>query len=309
MFSIIIPTFNRSESIKQCLNSLVNQTFKFFEVIICDDGSVDNTDDVVKLFVDKLQINYTWEENWGGPARPRNNGIKLAKGKWICFLDSDDIWYDNKLEVLENYINVNPHLEFVCHDLIINNILSKKTNLLSCGPIVDNLYSDLLKKGNRFPNSAISIKKTIFEKHKIFFTESRDLISVEDYDLTLNLARCNISFGCINEVLGEYRLEKNNISSQIRHLQNLEFLLKKHVFEIQTFESNKNLLWKQVLARLSTIKATDSFRRSKYWDSFLFFFSAFKYSRNGFYNYVSDRFKLVLKNTRYKLGYKNFLNN
>jgi len=85
MFSIIIPTYNRAERLKIALESIFNQTFQDFEVLVCDDGSTDHTKDVVQLFVDKLDLTYIWEENWGGPARPRNNGIKKEKANGCAF--------------------------------------------------------------------------------------------------------------------------------------------------------------------------------------------------------------------------------
>src|SRR5680860_1084245 len=104
-FSVIIPTYNRAKDIDQCLSSLLAQTYKNFEVIVCDDGSTDNTKDIVESYKDRLNIRYDWSENWGGPARPRNRGIKLSQADWICFLDSDDWWCPNKLEECVKYLD------------------------------------------------------------------------------------------------------------------------------------------------------------------------------------------------------------
>jgi glycosyltransferase involved in cell wall biosynthesis len=96
--SVIIPTYNQSKDLNRCLLSLVDQTFKNFEVIICDDGSYDDTKQIVRQFHSKLEIKYLYNANFGGPAHPRNCGIKAAKGEYIAFLDSDDWWCNNKLE-------------------------------------------------------------------------------------------------------------------------------------------------------------------------------------------------------------------
>ena len=89
--SIIIPTYNRANLLPRAINSVLNQTFKDFELIIVDDGSTDNTRKVVKEFEEKdSRIKYIWQENFGGPAKPTNTGLKISKGKYIAFLDSDN---------------------------------------------------------------------------------------------------------------------------------------------------------------------------------------------------------------------------
>src|SRR6266545_511842 len=96
-FSVVIPTYNRAEKLRRALESLLHQSYGDFEVLVCDDGSTDGTREVVSAYAGELQISYLWEENWGGPARPRNRGIAAAQGKWVCFLDADDWWHPDKL--------------------------------------------------------------------------------------------------------------------------------------------------------------------------------------------------------------------
>tara|TARA_B100001287_G_scaffold72444_1_gene60076 strand:- start:8786 stop:9667 length:882 start_codon:yes stop_codon:yes gene_type:complete len=95
LFSIIIPTYNRESLIRKAIDSVLIQTFEDFEIIIIDDGSTDNTCEVVKNYKDQ-RIKYIYQENAERSAA-RNNGIKNAKGKYICFLDSDDEYLDNHL--------------------------------------------------------------------------------------------------------------------------------------------------------------------------------------------------------------------
>lgn len=82
--SVIIPTYNRAADLKRCLDSLTYQTYKDFEVLVCDDGSTDNSEQVIKAFSDQLNITYFWRENFGGPARPRNLGLQYATGNFSC---------------------------------------------------------------------------------------------------------------------------------------------------------------------------------------------------------------------------------
>lgn len=115
-FSIVVPTYNRADSLKRTINSVLCQTYTNFELLIMDDGSVDKTYEVVESFGDP-RIHYDWAKNTGGPAKPRNRGIGKAKGDWVCFLDADDTWYKDKLDNCMRVINDN--VDVVYHDLKI----------------------------------------------------------------------------------------------------------------------------------------------------------------------------------------------
>ena len=98
-FSVILPTYNRGNVLFKTIESVINQSYKYFELLIIDDGSNDNTQTVVKQFND-IRIRYFKNSHSGLPAVPRNFGIKNSKFDWICFLDSDDLWYQ-KLKQLK----------------------------------------------------------------------------------------------------------------------------------------------------------------------------------------------------------------
>lgn len=296
IFSIVIPTYNRASRLRICLESLTKQIFTSFEVLVCDDGSTDNTNEIVKQFSDKLKLTYLWEPNSGGPAKPRNNGIDKAKGEWICFLDSDDWWYENKLKLVYEYSLKNPHVDVISHDLMLNDLKLGKRYLLPSGPVVPNLYIELLKYGNRFPNSANSIRKSALEKYNIRF----NLIRIEDYDFCLQLALVNLNFGCINLPLGEYIIESDNISNVDSHFKNLEVLLRKHVFDIQTFEPEKHRLWKEVFSRFNILKGTSSFKKGDYFKAILYFTISIKSSPLNFGKYLVDRLGLSLKRITFR---------
>jgi len=95
--SVIIPTYNREQLLKRAIQSVLNQTFRDFEIIVVDDGSTDNTKEIIDSFTSD-KIKYIYESNSGGAARPKNTGIKNAQGKYIAVLDSDDEWLPQKLE-------------------------------------------------------------------------------------------------------------------------------------------------------------------------------------------------------------------
>ena len=98
LVSVVLTTYNRADLISETIESILSQTFRNFELIVVDDGSTDNTEEVVRSYNDE-RVHYIKTDNWGGPAKPRNIGIKKAKGEYIAFCDDDDLWLPNKLEV------------------------------------------------------------------------------------------------------------------------------------------------------------------------------------------------------------------
>ena len=112
--SVIIPTFNRANSyLLRAINSVLSQSYKPLEILICDDGSTDNT----KAIIDSLDSNlvkYLYCGRNKRPSVPRNIGIKKAKGNWIAFLDSDDYWYENKLEVQVKILKKESTINAIC---------------------------------------------------------------------------------------------------------------------------------------------------------------------------------------------------
>ena len=105
LISVIIPTYNRAHLIKRSAQSVLNQTYKNLELIIVDDGSTDNTKEVIDSLNDE-RIVYVKQENHG-VSSARNTGINVANGKYIAFQDSDDIWHSDKLEKQINTLKQN----------------------------------------------------------------------------------------------------------------------------------------------------------------------------------------------------------
>lgn len=97
LVSIITPSYNTANFIAETINCVLNQTYKNFEMIIVDDCSTDNTDEIVMSFHDD-RLRYLKNDNNIGAAMSRNRALREAKGKWVAFLDSDDLWEENKLE-------------------------------------------------------------------------------------------------------------------------------------------------------------------------------------------------------------------
>jgi glycosyltransferase involved in cell wall biosynthesis len=109
-FSVAIPTFNRAHLIGYAIDSVLNQTYADVEIIVIDDGSTDNTADVVAKYGDRVR--YYWQPN-GGLGAARNAGVDRATGDWIAFLDSDDYWFDFKLALQADLLTKQPGIDFV----------------------------------------------------------------------------------------------------------------------------------------------------------------------------------------------------
>ena len=170
-FSVIIPTYNQASFLRKALNSVMRQEFKNFEIIIIDNFSTDETEKIIKSF--KKKIIYKKIKNRGIIAKSRNKGIQLSKGKWLAFLDSDDLWSSNKLKEIHEQIK-RVKFDVICNDEWI--VFGKKSisSLWSYGPYQDNFYKKLLINGNCISTSASVINnmsskyKHLQKKEKIF---------------------------------------------------------------------------------------------------------------------------------------------
>ena len=219
--SIIVPTYNSENYVNNLIKSINNQTFQDYEVIIIDNLSSDKTFDKIKkedLFYNKCKFYPI--NNEGCIAKSRNYGIQKSNGKYIAFHDSDDFWYNNKLEICLNEIN---NKDFVYHDLRINN----KNNLLDFRKLYSydlssiNGFNEMMTKSNPISTSSVMCKRSIFEKIK--FSEDKRLITVEDYDCWINISKNEYKFKYIQKVLGSYYINSEN-TSKTHKLNNYKYL-------------------------------------------------------------------------------------
>lgn len=118
LVSVVIPTYNRADLIGETIRSVVDQTYTHWELIIVDDGSQDNTREVVAEFSDK-RISYFSIQHSGIFGKVRNEGLKVSKGTYVAFLDSDDLWSAEKLEVQVKLLAEYPQAAFVFNNVTI----------------------------------------------------------------------------------------------------------------------------------------------------------------------------------------------
>lgn len=142
-FSIVIPTYNRFDCLKSTINSVINQYFNDWELIVVDDGSTDNTQEVVDSFNDS-RIKYVYQEN-SERSVARNNGITNSTGEWICFLDSDDEFKLDHLSIIAEFlVKENPLPGLIATGLLISiGNESKKKEFLN---FQNNIITEIGKK-------------------------------------------------------------------------------------------------------------------------------------------------------------------
>ena len=180
VFSVVIPTFNRAHTLPRAIESVLNQSFKDFELIVVDDGSTDDT----QRIVERYPVQYFYQEN-SGVSTARNRGIEVSRGKYIAFLDSDDEWKKDKLAVQYQFFQENPN--FLIHQT--DEIWIKD------GKFLNKKRYHQKKEGNIFYDSlhlclispsAVAMKKELFEEVGLF---REDFEVCEDYELWLRVTR------------------------------------------------------------------------------------------------------------------------
>jgi glycosyltransferase involved in cell wall biosynthesis len=179
-FSIIIPAYNRAHMIKETLDSTILQTYPHYEIILVDDGSTDNTEEIVKSYNNPKVIYHKKinEER----AVARNTGFNLAKGDYVTLLDSDDFLYPNHLVEAVKYIKANKSPEIIRFDF---DVVDSHKNILQIASMPENI-NDKMIHGNYMGCSGIIIKKEVATRYQ--FNSNRDLSGSEDYELWMRLA-------------------------------------------------------------------------------------------------------------------------
>lgn len=211
LVSVIMPTYNHAKFIEQAIISVLNQTYKNFEIIIIDNNSNDNTQAIVKKYKKNYKIRSFLISNDGVIGKSRNYGIIKAKGNFVAFLDSDDYWYSNKLEICIN--NLNQGYDFVYHELALSKDKISLHRKIKSHSLSKPQLKNLLVEGNPIATSSVVVKKNILMKVGLF-NESKKMIGSEDYNLWLKLAKNKIFLQYINQQLGIYTYHDMSISKK-----------------------------------------------------------------------------------------------
>jgi glycosyltransferase involved in cell wall biosynthesis len=211
--SIIIPTYNSEDTIKETVASVQQQSFTDWELIIIDDGSLDNTIDVVKNIAEPRIKLFVYEN--GGVGTARNRGITQATGEFIAFLDADDLWTCDKLASQIEALNQN-HQAKVAYSW--TNFVNEDGKFLFSGEALDyqgNIYQHLLLTNFLVSGSNILVRRDALQVVTGF---NPDLPYVADWDFYLRLAR-NFDFVVVPKYQILYRQSVNSMSSKIEEVK------------------------------------------------------------------------------------------
>lgn len=233
LVSIVIPTYNTAEYIPFTLDSIARQSFRDFETLVVDDGSTDSTRDVLEPY--RGWIVYTHQKN-SGRSEARNTGIKAAKGKYVAFLDSDDLWTEHKLERQVELMESHPDMDFLFGDkqrfsndgsIIIHSMFRKKgydRDFFGDLLFVSDPYKKLLDEPY-IPTGTVMMRRACFERTGLFDPD----IYAEDWEFWLRAAlACNFAYS--DEI---WELERDRPGSGSKNLEAV------YESNIQTLEKHK----------------------------------------------------------------------
>jgi glycosyltransferase involved in cell wall biosynthesis len=222
--SIIIPSYNNAHFLPETLESIFKQDYGDYELIVVDDGSTDSTRELLESYGNR--VTYLYQENSGACSKPRNEGLRIAKGEYISIFDSDDIMKPEKIRLQANFLDNNPDVGFVFTDFcdfrgdvvsrnhvgtctIFNSLNKKKVG--ENEHIIDkkDSYETLLSE-NFIGASSMVFRKSLFEDIGPF-DESLD--SGEDIDFTLRAAQ-KYDFGFVDKICHLRRLHDGNMTTK-----------------------------------------------------------------------------------------------
>lgn len=204
--SVVIPTYQRSDLVCQAIDSVLGQTYRDFEIIIVIDGSTDDT--VVRLATYGEKITVIEQPNLG-VAVARNTGIRLAHGRYLAFLDDDDIWMPAKLERQISILEARSDIGLVFADLLIVNESGKPLSIPGQAPLTPPLLSEItLFFNNYVPMPTVVVRRDCLELVGGF---DQSVVPCEDYDLWLRIS-AHYRLWRVHERLASYRLSRGMVS-------------------------------------------------------------------------------------------------
>ena len=209
--SVVIPTYNRAHLLPECLQSVLAQSFQDLEIIVVDDGSIDNTREVVSSF----PVRYCYQENQG-PAAARNRGVGLARGEYVAFLDSDDLLAKDSLKMSVEVLDKHPEVGFSYGQAYQTDHKGYVFGLENTGSIHSAIREGseeirrFLISGNHITLSTVVARRSCLNTVGLFDTGFRS--GSEDLDLWMRLSK-KYAVAYIAEPLAKYRLHPQKFCS------------------------------------------------------------------------------------------------
>ena len=206
LISVIVVAYNRANFIKEALDSIKRQTFKDYEIIVVDDGSTDNTKEIVEQYEG---IRYIYQEH-SGISKARNTAVKAARGKWIATLDSDDLWVGDKLQKQVEYLQDHPNCRIVYTDFCNFADMPEEQLEERQRELLETIFKYFL------PTALIDI--TLFEQIGLY-DENMEHSEDTDWNYRLKFSKIDMEH-CVNEVLYLRRIHASNVSNLRKNFTN-----------------------------------------------------------------------------------------
>lgn len=296
--SVIIPTYNRAKILPRAIKSVLNQSFEDFELIVVDDGSTDKTKEIVQTFQKKdLRVKYIWQKNSGAPARPKNRGIREAKGEYLAFLDDDDEWEKEKLEEQIRLFESQRNLGFVGCDILIINERGERKELKEYkipkySPKI--FFERLLERNFLLTSSSIMVKKEIFNEIGFF---DENLKVADDWDMWLRISK-KFPFDFVSKFLIKYYIHQKSITPNLdpeKEAKELEYIFEKHRKDYAKYPRILSVHLRQLASRYCAIGEMKKGRRN--------YINSIKYNpfnlKSYFYYTLSWLGKRIFRNLYY----------
>lgn len=235
LVSIIMPAFNSEKYIGDAIESVLGQTYKKFELIVINDGSLDHTESKIKKYSDTLQ--YISQPNQGA-ASARNNGILAARGEYISFLDSDDLWFENTLKLQHEYLASHPSVGLVYGEIQLfdhTGVLDENWMITTGLPRPEGFIFQELVFQCLFGLSTVMVRRQILDNVGLF---NSNLPSGEDYDLWLRISAM-YKIGYIPERLMRYRQHADSLTASNSSLKPWDISVAEKALEMHPVEAKK----------------------------------------------------------------------
>ena len=221
--SVILPTYNDADYLKRAVDSILEQTFRDFELIVIDDGSTDGTQKVLDEYRDSRIVRLKNNTN-KGLIFSLNRGLGKAKGKYIARMDADDISYSKRLERQYQYMEENEGITLCGCDYLVGGHGYDKERAIRLPRASEELYVRLLHTSplahSTWMLRASDVQGIVYYDKKYFLAE--------DYQYVLELKKRNLKIGCVNEILQYYEDRENSVSKR-EYASNTYYEVRKNV--------------------------------------------------------------------------------
>jgi len=277
LVSIILPVYNGEKFIERAIRSVLAQTYKYWELIVIDDGSIDKTSEIVKRYLNE-KVKYLYQKN-SGVSIARNKGIKISNGDYIAFLDCDDVWKPEKLQVQLSKFMENYNVGLIYTDVFI---VTERGKILGKFSQFNYPYSNKVTKKlflqNFICTSSVIINKEILKKTGLF---DPDIKIGEDYDLFFRLSLYTNFYYVDNPLLyyqiSEKGLSRNKIKMWEENIKILDKWLKKYP-ELTKILGTKTI--KEKKSNLFILLGKEYFENGKFTQAQKTFYKAITYKKN-----------------------------